>query len=189
MYSYSVKIKDLENLSSYLETQVIPPDTSNVFVGKIIKSIDILSYLGVDINEFFTSRIAQAYFPNSNPIEIHSDYEPLAHTRRALIIPIKNCNDLTWNWYKCTDESKIFTRGTKRRFPPVPILPVEAAEIIETRMCDKPFVADIYTWHSLCNHSPNPAHLISIRIMPWAQYSLQTEPRLPPIDSNIISLC
>jgi hypothetical protein len=192
MYSYSVKIKDLENLSSYLETQVIPPKTTDGYVGRIPNPNDVLRCLGFDMNEMVESAISQAYFPNfpnSKPLEIHSDYEErLFRLRRSLIIPIKNCDNLIWHWYKCTDESKIFTYGIPGHFCTVPFLPVEAAEVIETRMGDKPFIADVYTWHCAYNHGPKPAQLLNIRIMPWAQYSLQTEPILPPIDSNIISL-
>jgi len=190
LHSYPVTIKDLSAVSTWLEQQVTPPDVRRGYVGRIpmLNQWAILERLGVDMSVNKNFNVLQAWFPSKDPIEIHSDSSPFSgHVQRSLIIPIKNCGQLTWSWYKCTDESKMFQQDAKGQYNTVPMLPFDAAEVIETRLCDQPFVADIGTWHSLCNASAEPAQLISIRILPWATHSWDQEPTLPPLGSSVIS--
>lgn len=185
-HSYSITVADLSTLSQWLASQVAPPNVSRGYVGRIpmIDQYAILARLGADMAVTRNYNVLQAWFPSLDPIEIHSDRSPFSgDVHRSLIIPIKNCGHLTWSWYKCIDESKTFQQDAKGQYNTVPMLPFEAAEVVESRLCDQPFVADINTWHSLCNASPEPAQLISIRILPWATTPWDQEPNLPPVSS------
>ena len=189
MYFYPVKINNLNTLSEWLKTQVLPPNTEDGFVGRIPREAQhvILEHLGADMNTVVNYNVLQGYFPSLDPITIHSDHSLLAGSvYRSLIIPIKNCEQLTWTWYKCVDENKIYQMGAEGRFNIVPMIPFDAAEAVESKLCDEPFVSDICTWPSLCNAGSEPAQLISIRILPWAQQDWRQTPSLPPLGADVI---
>jgi hypothetical protein len=185
-HSYPVTLANISQLSLWLADQVEPPQARRGYVGRIPPHSQraILERLGTDWAVTRNYNVLQAWFPSKDPIEIHSDRSPFSgDVHRSLIIPIKNCEHLTWSWYRCTDESKTFQQDAQGQYNTVPMLPVDAAEVVESRLCDQPFVADINTWHSLCNASSEPAQLISIRILPWACVPWDQAPSLPPVSS------
>jgi hypothetical protein len=185
-HSYPVSVTDLSTLSLWLAGQVAPPDVRRGYVGRIPPDSQkaILERLGANLELTRNYNIVQAFFPSRDPIEIHSDRSPFSgNVHRSLIIPIKNCEHLTWSWYKSTDDTKVYQQDARGQYNTVPMLPFDAAEVVESRLCDQPFVADINTWHSLCNASDRPAQLISVRILPWATTTWDQEPNLPPVSS------
>lgn len=190
MRSYSVNIDQLAELQQWLAHLVDPPASRDGYVGRIPPDTQrkVLERLGVDLDSCKNYNIVQGWFPTQTPIDIHSDASPWSgQVQRSLIIPIKNCEQLTWMWYKSLDDSAIYQQASPGQYNKVPMLPAKAAEVVESRLCDQPFVADINTWHSLQNARVVPAQLISIRILPWATTPWDQEPSLPPLGASVIS--
>ena len=147
----------------------------------------ILELLKVDVSKIDRRRIMLVYFPPNKAINIHSD-KPKETTdpgklHRCIFLPLKNCENLIWSWFEPTDPSKIFYYGESENWQTVPMIHYKYVKEIESVICDKPFLSDIGTFHALRNTSNNPAIGISIRLMPWAWETIDTDTVLTPIDA------
>lgn len=137
--------------------------------GSIQKHICRL--LNIDWNRCEIYKIMLAYFPPHSKLQIHSD-TPISTTDpgtldKAIFIPIQNCSQLYWNWYECLDDTKIFHYGSQYNWKVVPMISDAHSKLVETVLCDQPFIGNIEKWHSLHNTSDKPAIGISVRLMPW----------------------
>jgi hypothetical protein len=144
----------------------------------------ICQLLNVDWNRCEIYKIMLAYFPPHSKLQIHSD-TPISTTDsgtldKAVFIPIQNCSHLHWNWYECLDDTKIWHYGSKSNWKVVPMISEVYAKLVETLLCDRPFIGNIEKWHSLHNTGDAPAIGISVRLMPWC-WSSNKDWSDPPI--------
>ena len=164
---------------------VIPiPKFLNAQVRPIALDIQpkLFDLLKIDANKCDAYKVMLVYFPPNSKIDIHADVSGDNKISRCIILPLKNFDQVTMNWYEPTDPSKIFYYGKEDLWSPVPFLPDESANIVGTTICNKPFIGDIITFHGLENKSDDVAIAISIRIMPWSLQTLQDCNTLPPIE-------
>ena len=144
----------------------------------------IFNLLNIDISHCNTYNVMLVRFPPNTHINIHSDKPvDIPEDRRisqAIILPIENCSNLVWNWYEVADPSAVYYYGEEGSWKRVSFLQRWGSKLIESTMCDKPFISDIGTFHALENTSDKTALAISIRLMPWSYQTIQTT-ELPPI--------
>jgi hypothetical protein len=159
-----------------LEIIPISKETVKTYVDPIDKDIEaqIASLLNLDLTVCTMHRIMLVYMPAKEEINIHSD-KPVQTTEpgkldQAVFLPLKSCDQLHWNWYEATDPSGVYTHGSNS-WKTVPMLHKQFSKLVDTTTGDKPFIADIGTWHNLVNLSDKPAVALSIRLMPWAWQS------------------
>jgi hypothetical protein len=174
---------DLEKLLSVIPIQ----DSGKAYVKPIDMTIQriIFKLLGVDILKCNQYNLMLVYFPPKSQINIHSD-KPVdipedIRIAQAVLLPLKSCDNLVWNWYEATDSSRIQYNGDPGSWKRVPFLPRDASNLINTVICNQPFISDIGTFHALENTGDEPAIAISIRLMPWSYGTVQTCNELPPI--------
>lgn len=153
----------LNTIKKYID--VYAPES---YVGKLPDSIHDLVFNELGIKMVQPVQIFVAAFNyNSERIHIHSD-DWSGNIKRAINIPLENCNDVYMNWYKVIDSTKIYTEGHDGRYHPVRKVPLECSEIIETISCSKPFIADISQWHSGEMRAPGIGIMLSVRFWPFS---------------------
>lgn len=154
------------------------------FVGPIDRNIvaEILKLLKVDTTQCDFYSIMLCYFPPGKRLPIHSDKpvdaEPHQALNQCIILPLKNCDKVRWDWYELTDPEAIYYRGRKENS--IPMIPPSAGKIVDSRLCDQPFISDIGAWHVLENPTDEVAMMLSIRLMPWSRQIFQESTDLPP---------
>jgi len=161
----------------YSSSQVVPLSKD--------KQVEIFNILKIDNTEYTTAKIMLVYLPPNTRFSIHSDKpketKDPRKSCRCLFLPLKSCDKLTWSWYEVTDSTKVFYYGEANNWPIVPMISDSFALELDTVMCDKPFISDIGTFHSLRNDGNNSAIALSIRLMPWTCDNIDVDPILPPI--------
>lgn len=144
----------------------------------------IYDLLGIDYSNCSFYSIMLGYFPpNGGKGPIHSDKvvdpTPEQNFNQGIILPLSNCDQLEWSWYKLTDPDAIYYRGRKEYS--VAMIPREKAELLDSVYCKDMFIADIGSWHQLINFGTEPAILLSIRLMPWGLETIDVCNSLPPV--------
>ena len=171
---------------------LVIPDTTQAIVRPISLPIQhlIFRWLKIDLEKCSAFNIMLVYFPPGSQINIHSDMPPSEpegmRIQQGVILPLENCDNLTWAWFEPTDPAAIFYKGESNSWKTVPMLPRASANLVASTVCDKPFISDIGTFHALKNSSDKPAIAISIRLMPWSYNTVQDSSELPPIDNFTI---
>jgi hypothetical protein len=181
----------IHNLAKVFEHIRIPdPGYMNYegYVGPLDRpSINkIYELLGIDSGQCSFNSIMLGYFPpNGGKGPVHSDKvvdpTPEQNFNQGIILPLINCDQLQWSWYKLEDPDAIYYRGKKENS--VAMIPRDRARLVESIYCDNMFIADIGTWHQLVNYGTDPAILLSIRLMPWGLEDINVCNSLPPIDN------
>jgi hypothetical protein len=147
--------------------------------------IKVLELLNVNMPKIDMWKIMLVYFPPNKRVSIHSDKPKETNDpgklHRCIFLPLKNCQNLIWHWYEAIDSSKIFYYGEPENWKKVPMIQYDNARILNTTDCKHPFISDIGTFHALQNLSNEPAIGLSIRLMPWAWDTIDTDPILPPV--------
>jgi hypothetical protein len=169
-----IKIPDFKFMN--YEGYVGPLDRSSVH--------KIYNLLGIDYSNCSFYSIMLGYFPpNGGNINIHSDHvvdpRPEQNFNQGIILPLINCDQLQWSWYKLSDPNAVFYRGHKESS--VAMIPRDRAELLESIYCQSMFIADIGTWHQLINLGTSPAVMLSIRLMPWGLETIDSCKTLPPV--------
>jgi hypothetical protein len=155
------------------------------FVGPIDRKIvdEICQLLQIDTAQCDFYSIMLCYFPPGKKLPIHSDKPVDAADHEALnqciILPLQNCNKVRWDWYELEDPSAIYYRGKKENS--IPMIPPTAGRVIDSRLCDQPFISNIGAWHVLENPTDKVAMMLSIRLMPWSRTVFQQSNTLPPV--------
>lgn len=155
------------------------------FVGPIDREIvtQICDLLKIDITQCDYYSIMLCYFPPGGKLPIHSD-KPVGSAdhealNQCIVLPLQNCDKVRWDWYELMDPSAIYYRGKKESS--IPMIPADAGRIVESRLCDQPFISDIGSWHVLENTTDDVAIMLSIRLMPWSRTVFQRRDSLPPV--------
>lgn len=145
----------------------------------------IFNLLNIDISDCNTYNVMLVRFPPNTHIGIHSDKPvDIPEDRRisqAIILPLENCSNLVWNWYEAVDSNAVYYYGEAGSWKRVSFLHKWGSKLVESTMCDKPFISDIGTFHALRNDGDQLALAISIRLMPWSYKTVQDCEELPPI--------
>jgi mannose-6-phosphate isomerase-like protein (cupin superfamily) len=149
----------------------------------------VIKLLNIELTQGSDYKIMLVYMPPGKKLWIHSD-KPVdipedIRIAQAVLLPLKSCDNLVWNWYKATDSSRIQYTGEPGSWKRVPFLPRDASNLIDTVICNRPFISDIGTFHALENTGDEPAIAISIRLMPWSYGTVQTCNELPPISGIV----
>lgn len=150
----------------------------------------IMKELSVNLDLCSLYRIMLVYVPAGKKLSIHSDRTTenlgLDKLGQSVFLPLSNCNNLHWSWFKCIDSEKIFYYKNEGNWNTVPMLPHDAATEIDTIVGNNTMITDIATWHSLRNDGNDPAVALSIRLMPWSWEDFGTCTALPPLRNVIL---